>query len=107
MYEKKEGDVEKQPEKTVVDLGAERRSPLFMIPKNNDFDPEFPTMLYKKGKYVTTEEAQKQEQLEYYSKSLYDLCVQEKREDSLACYKDKCRIMRTILHVLYPSTTTL
>jgi hypothetical protein len=53
MFQKKEGDVEKSPEKDVIDLGDERRSPLVMIPKNNDFDPQFPAMFYRKGKYAT------------------------------------------------------
>lgn len=32
-------------------------------------------MFYRKGKYVSIEEARKQETLEYISKSLYDICV--------------------------------
>jgi len=71
-----------------------------MIPKNNDFDPEFPSIHYRMGKYVTTAEAKRQEYLEYVSKSLYDLCVQEKRSDTVQCYKEKCNIMRTILNVI-------
>lgn len=71
-----------------------------MIPKNNDFDPQFPAMFYRKGKYATLEEAQYQEQLEYYSTTLYELCVKEGREDHLACYKEKCNIMRAILNVV-------
>jgi hypothetical protein len=29
-----------------------------MIPKDNDYDPDFPAMFYRKGKYVTMETAQ-------------------------------------------------
>lgn len=53
MFQKKDGDVEKSPEQDFIDLGKGRRTPLVMIPKNNDFDPQFPTMFYRKGKYAT------------------------------------------------------
>jgi hypothetical protein len=34
------------------------------------------------------------------SKSIYELCVQEGRENAVECYKEKCGIMRTILRTL-------
>lgn len=31
-----------------------------MVPKDNDFDIEFPAIFYRKGKYVSAEEAAQQ-----------------------------------------------
>lgn len=71
-----------------------------MIPKDNDFDPQFPTTFYRMGKYVMLNEANEQQNLEFMSKALYDLCVKEKREDPVACYREKCGIFRTIIKTL-------
>ncbi len=30
-----------------------------MVPKDNEFDPDFPSNFYRMGKYVTTEQARK------------------------------------------------
>lgn len=73
-----------------------------MIPKDNDYDPDFPAMFYRKGKYVTMEAAQHQQHLEYMSKTLYGLCVEEKREDALQCYKEKCALFRAIMGAMQP-----
>ena len=47
-----------------------------MIPKDNDFDPQFPAICYRMGKYVTLDEANQQQNMEFMSKSIYDICVQ-------------------------------
>ena len=39
-----------------------------MIPKDNNFDAQFPAGLYRMGKYVTVDEANEQQNLEYMSK---------------------------------------
>ena len=71
----------------MTDLGGKIRLPLLMVPKNNSFDPYFPTSVYRKGKFVTTNQAARQGTLEEMSKQLYDQCVREGRSDHIECYK--------------------
>jgi len=68
-----------------------------MIPKDNDFDPEFPGMFYRMGKYVNTDEAQLQEQREHYSKRIYEMCL-GRGEETLGCYKQKCYIIQALIN---------
>ena len=55
-----EADLQDKPEEYIVDLGGKVRLPLLMVPKDNLFDPYFPVVLYRKGKFVTTDQAQGQ-----------------------------------------------
>ena len=100
MFEFKEDFFQKRGDQLIQIDDDVKRHPLVMIPKDNDFDPEFPVAFYRMGKYVTVDEAKKQEYLEYMSKSLYDICVREHREDTVQCYKEKCAIFATIIKTL-------
>ena len=100
MNKHTEAELEDNPLEYIADIGGKTRLPLLMVPKDNLFDPYFPTVLYRKGKFVTTEQAQRQATLEYMSKALYDECVRE-GEDVVGCYRKKCTIFRRIVGVLY------
>ena len=53
MQEHTEAEFSKMEDDYLPDEAAVKRWPLLMIPKDNDYDPEFPAMFYRKGKYVT------------------------------------------------------
>lgn len=57
MYEHKADFFEKRGDQIVDDDNDVKKYPLIMVPKNNDFDPQFPVMFYRKGKYVSLREA--------------------------------------------------
>jgi hypothetical protein len=56
MFEHAESEFKKHENDTYVRLLEEIQRPaLLMIPKDNNFDPQFPAMFYRMGKYVSQE----------------------------------------------------
>ena len=53
MHEHKEGDLDARGDQLIEDDDEAKRYPLVMVPIDNDYDPSFPAMLYRMGKYVT------------------------------------------------------
>jgi len=75
MYKHSENFHEEVGDTSIEDDDDVKRFPLLMVPKDNKFDPRFPANCYRMGKYVTVDEANQQQNLEYMSKTLYDLCI--------------------------------
>ena len=53
MFQWKAEDVDKRGDSTIEDDNEVQRAALVMVPKNNDFDPQFPAIHYRMGRYVT------------------------------------------------------